>query len=536
MKKIIKTMLLACAAATVVCLPAAASEGKSITVASDTSIETMDSSLAKVLDAINVIGNVQEGLYIMGEDNVPIPALATDMEISDDGLTYTFTLRDDAVWSNGTPVTANDFVYAWRRLADPNTASENEWMMELVGVKNCSAINKGELEPEELGVEAPDDTTFVVTLDQPCVYFTAVTCFNSFYPLNEEFVESRGDSYALTADDLIFNGPYVVKSWDVGGDTITIEKNETYYDADSVDIEEITFRVITDKQEAVMAFENGEIDYTTINGTLAEMYRDSEHYQEVLTGNTTMLMCNFESEAMSNQNLRMAIGYAVDREVLTASVLMDGSQPIGGVVGAGLSSNDEGVDYRDYAGSFMGTDKELAAEYWEKAQEETDVRNVTLLYTDTETNAKLAAYIQSEVEGTLEGLSMELQAVPNKTRIEMLGTGDYEICLQSWGPDYADPVTILSLYDPRNTNPNYSRWTSDEFLANLELSNSVEYLTDTEGRWELLKAMEEDIVTQGASLPLYQKGYAILMRNNIKNAHYNVCGTSFNYKFAYIEE
>lgn len=512
------------------------SGGASLNIALDTTIVSMDSSLASDSVSISVIGNVQEGLYRMGSDNTVEPVLSAGYEVSDDGLTYTFTLRDDAKWSNGEPVTAADFVYGWQRLADPDTGSENEWMMELVGVKNCQAINTGEMEPEELGVSAPDDTTFVVTLDSPCPYFVAVTCFNSFYPLNQEYVEEKGENYALTADDILFNGAYVIDEWDVGGDSISIRKNENYYDADSVSIDKVNFRVISDKNEAVMAYENGEVDYCTITGTLAEPYEGTEDLVTVEDSAVTLLMPNFEKPGLDNVNFRMAIGYAINREELLDSVLKDGSLPLGGVVPAGLVSNSNGEDYRDYAGSLMGTDKDLAKEYWEKAKAETDVRSITLLYDESDTNAKVAAYIQSELESTLEGLTVELQSVPFKTKQDRLGDGDYDICLMKWGPDYADPVTILSLYDPRNNNPNYSRFDSEEFLEMYELSNSTEYLEDEEGRWNLLLEMEKEIIYEGASLPLYQRSYAVLRRSNIQNMHYNMCGTSYYYKDISIEE
>lgn len=517
---------------------AGSDEGASheITVAIDVAVMSMDSSLANDLNSIWVIGNVQEGLYVMGPDNSPVPALAKDMEVSDDGLTYTFTLRDDAKWSNGTPVTANDFVYGWRRLADPATASENTWMMELTGVKNCTAVNQGELPVEELGVAAPDDYTFVVTLEHPCSYFQAVICTNSFLPLNEEFVESKGESYALTADDILFNGAYVIDEWDVGGNTISIAKNDQYYDADQVDIDKVNFTVIADRQEALMAYESGTVDYCTINGVLAKAYEDNDDLSVLKQGMATLLMCNFETPGLDNQNFRMAVGYAIDRETLVDSVLDDGSSVLGGLVPADLVSNSEGVDYREYAGDLMSTDKELAQEYWEKAKSETDAREITLLYDDTETYAKVAAYIQSELEETLDGLTVELRSVPKKTRIEMLGEGDFDLCLMAWGPDYADPITILSLYDPSSNNPSFSRWSSDLFLADLEAYNGSEYINDEAGRWELLKEMESEAVSQGASLPLYQTGVPVLTRSSIKGAHYVMCGTPYYYKDMTIEE
>lgn len=506
-----------------------------LTVATNVSVSTMDSTLASDSTSIWVLGNIQEGLYQLDENNVVQPALAKEMSVSDDGLTYTFKLRDDAKWSNGDPVTAGDFVYAWKRMADPATASSNEWMMELAGIKNCGAINQGQMDPSELGVKAVDDTTLEVTLDAPCPYLTSILVFSGFFPLNEKFVTSEGDNYAKAADKVLANGAYMIDSWDVGGNTISIKKNPEYYDADKVSIEEVNFRTIADKQEAAMAYDKGEVDYAQITGVLADKYKDSDDLNYIQEGSVTMLMCNFDKPGLDNQNFREALGYAINRQELVDSVLKDGSSVIGGMVPAGLVSNSEGEDFRAFAGNFMETDKEKAKEYWEKAKEETDVRTFTLLYDDGDTNAKVAAYIQSELESTLDGLTVELQAVPFKTRVDKMGDGDYEVCLMKWGPDYADPITILSLYTPGNTNPNYSHWTSEEFSTLLADSNSLEYMDNEQGRWDLLKQMDQLIVDEGASLPLYQVGSAVLQRSTIQNATYSMCGTAYHYKDMTIE-
>lgn len=220
-------------------------------------IPTMDSALASDIFSMQFLSSSMEGLYRFGEDSELKPGIAKDHKISEDGLTWTFTLRENAKWSNGDPVTAHDFVYAWRRVINPETGSEyGPYMMGDV-VKNATAINKGEIPVEKLGVEAKGDYTLVVHLQTPIPYFKSLTTFGTFLPLNQEFVEKQGDKYGTSTETLLFNGPFQLKNWESTASSWKLVKNPDYWDVETVSLKKLTYDVVKDPQTAVDLYEKG---------------------------------------------------------------------------------------------------------------------------------------------------------------------------------------------------------------------------------------------------------------------------------------
>src|SRR5690625_2467060 len=232
-------------------------EGKVLNFTNPENIPTMDSSLATDESSFVYLAATTEGLYRLDAETQTSPGIAEDHEESDDGLTWTFNLRDDAKWQNGDPVTAHDFVYAWQRAVDPDTGSEyGPYMMNGV-IKNAEAISKGDKPVEDLGATAEDDYTLVVELENPTPYFETLTTFGTFFPLNEDFVEEQGDDYAISAENLLANGPYKMTNWESTSDSWELEKNEDYWDADEVKMDKLTFEVVKDPQTAVDLYESG---------------------------------------------------------------------------------------------------------------------------------------------------------------------------------------------------------------------------------------------------------------------------------------
>lgn len=228
-------MLTACGSAPASTASGASAGGEAdgqvvVNLAKDVAPESMDPINAEDGFSMELIGATMSGLYTLDADDNLVPDLATECTVSEDGMTYTFKLREDAKWSNGDALTAHDFVFAWKRLADPAVAGAYAWMLdEVLSVKNAAEIATGELPVDELGVSAPDDYTFEVQLTRPVPYFEHAMVFTPFFPLNEKFVTEQGDSFALTVDGLLFSGPYKMTEWDVGGTRMVLEKNENYY-------------------------------------------------------------------------------------------------------------------------------------------------------------------------------------------------------------------------------------------------------------------------------------------------------------------
>ena len=249
-------------------------DGKSIAYLEQSSdIPTMDLSLATDATSFEVLANVTEPLYTLGENDVVEPGVATGHEVSEDGLVYTFTLREDAVWSNGDAVTANDFVYSWKRLVNPATASEYAWMAETAGILNAGEIAADRMDVDELGVVALDDYTLEVTLEYPIPYFDKLMTFPSFAPLNEEFVEAQGDKHGTSVETTLYNGPFVLSEWTIGYE-YELEKNPTYWDADAVTIDVVNFRIVKDIGTGVNLYNSGDLDRTKLSQEYVDEFLD----------------------------------------------------------------------------------------------------------------------------------------------------------------------------------------------------------------------------------------------------------------------
>lgn len=505
----------------------------SITIAETTSVDSLDPALAYESFSTIVVGNTIEGLYSIDNNDTPQLAMAEKVESSEDGLTKTFTIRDNAKWSNGDPVTANDFVYAWKRLADPTLASGFSFELEVAGIKNATDIIAGKKDPSELGVSAQDDKTLVITLDKPVPFLENLLSFSAFAPLNQKYVEEKGESFALTSEDLLSNGPYKVADWKAGDNTIKLEKNPDYYDAENVAIDTVNFQVISDSQQALMSYENKDVDYAPLTGDLVSKYSNDEEYHNSLGIFEWYLMFNDHVEGLDNVNLRKAIAYSIDKEQLTNNILKDGSIPAYAQIQKGFSfdSTNNNQDFIEQVDKEYIYDADKAKEYWEKAKEETDIRSFTLIYEqDDPSIANVAAYIKSQIETNLEGMQIELQIMPKKTRLDKMKKLDYQVALTRWGPDYADPTAILSMYTSEHVS-NYAGWSNQEF-DNLLNSAATTLALDPAKRWNALKEAEGILKDSAVSIPLYQVGDSALIRSNIKGLVKHFTGVSFRFKYA----
>lgn len=340
MKKLKLFVVLALAAALIVgCSSKPADNGtgntdpaanSKVVVATDTDLSTMDHHIAT--DGTSFIAQTLafSGLTELDAKNMPIPELATSWEISDDGTVYTFHLAD-ATWSNGTPVTAADFVYGWQRLINQDTASEYAFIISTVKMKNADAVAAGELPLEELGVKAIDDKTLEVTLDAPCDFFLGLLAFPSFFPLNQEFYETQGDQYALTPENMIYNGPYTMTQW-TSGSGYSFAKNDQYFKADTIVTDEVEFKFLQDTQTAMLEYQSGNLDVVKLNGEMVDAYKEQEGFTNRLTGYLWYLSLNYEVPEIANDNLRQAIAFAVDRETIAVNVLKDGSVAAEGII------------------------------------------------------------------------------------------------------------------------------------------------------------------------------------------------------------
>jgi oligopeptide transport system substrate-binding protein len=495
-------------------------------------VASMDPQIATDGTSFEVIAAVTEGLYSVDADGSAIPAMVDTVEKSEDGLTYTFKLKD-ANWSNGTPVTADDFVFAWKRLVDPEVASEYAFIMGVAGVKNADAISSGEVAVEELGVTAEDEKTLVVELDFPVPYFESLMSFPSFLPMNEEFFTSVGDNYGTSPETLLANGPFKVTAYEPAATTISLEKNADYWDADAVALDGIQYQVIKDSQQTMLSYQNGDLDIATLSGEQVEQFMNDPEFVNVVAGYLWYVSPNQLVAGLENVNIRTGMALAFDKDAIANNILKDGSIPANFPVPTLLATGPDGKDFRETAGTYLETDKAKAVEYFEAGLAELGVTELTytMLVEDTEASINVAQFLQSEWQTTLPGLTVELQTMPKKNRVERMQAGDYELVLTRWGPDYADPMTYLDMWTTGSSN-NYGSWSSAEYDAIIEDAKKGDLALDLEARWEALKDAEKIVMDEAVIMPVYQKGDAVMVRSGVEGVEFHSVGINRVFKNA----
>lgn len=503
-------------------------------------IPTLDSSIMEDQVGFNVANNIMEGLYRLDQDNKPVPAMAeSEAEVSEDGLTYTFKIRD-AQWSNGTPVTAHDFVYAWQRAINPDTGSPyGPYFMEGM-IKNATEIGKGTAKIEDLGIKAEDDKTLVIELERPVAYFLSLMTFGAFYPLNEAFVTEQGDKYAATSDNLIYNGPFVLTDWDGTGDW-KYKKNDNYWDKDSVKLDEINVNVVKETATAVQLYEKNQTDRVILSAEYAMQYAGDPEVHEELESSVFYFKLNQQRDGkatpLANVNVRKAISKAFNKEELADAVLANGSLPANFLVPTDLVFNEEGKDFREISGDHALYNVEEAQALWAKGLEELGTDKVTLeiLGGDTENAKKQQEWYKSELEKNLPGLTIKLKEVPFAVRLDLDNASDYDIQAAGWGADFEDPISYLELFTT-NSPQNGLSYSNPEFDALIE-STKTTHANDPVKRWEAFAAAEKLLLEDDAVIaPNYQRGRMALMKPTVQGLVTHKYGGDYTYKWVHIGE
>ncbi len=446
-------------------------------------LATLDPS--KVSDAYSgdIINNSMEGLYRLGKNSKIEPGLATQTEVSDDNLTYTFKLRKDGKWSNGDKVTAHDFVYGWRRTVDQKTASPYAYLYS--GVKNADAIIKGEAKPETLGITAKDEHTLVVTLEKPIPYFQLLLGFEPFLPQNQKAVEKFGDEYGTSAKTMVYNGPFVVEGWTGSNLNWKLNKNPNYWDKKKVKLETINFKVNKSTTTSYNLYQSKQLDYTTLSNEQAKQLAKDPAYSALKQARTTYLEFNQTKESFKNLKIRQALSYAVDRQELAKNIVGGGSQPSLGIVSQGLAQY-KGQDFAQAAKTTVGVsyDKKKAKELLK------------------------------------EGLAE-------------LGQDKLSFTLMS-SDDFADPISFLDLFTKDNSY-NFGKWENAEYDRLIEASKTTDASDKAKRFADLVQASKVLSEHQGVA-PLYQTNVPQLTNVTVKGLIQNSAGATNNWKEVYIVE
>ncbi|PEX39016.1 peptide ABC transporter substrate-binding protein [Bacillus cereus] len=488
---------------------------------------------AKTMDgtSAHVMQNIFEGLYVLDDQDQPIPAVAKSFKRSEDGKKYTFELRKDAKWSNGDNVTAHDFMFAWKRAITPETASQYASM--LFYVKNAKEINKGTMPLDALGVKVINDYKLEVELEQPIPYFLQLLALPIYLPQHESFLKEQGKNYALEPSNLIYNGPFVLEKWKHEQE-FQLKKNATYWNQKKVKLDEINFQIVKDTMTAVNLYEAGNLDRVPINSQFVDKYKGSKELHMSSDPGIAMLRFNEQNNALANKKVRQSISFALNKEDFVAHFINNGAKSASGLVPFGHVDEETGKDFRKENGDLSSYDLQNAKKIWEEAKKELGVEQVNLEFlTFEQDNAKrMAEYIKGDLEKNLQGLTIQIKQQPFKQKLQLEQTGNYDITMANWGPDYKDPISYLELFTTGNPNNkmSYSNSHYDELIKKAK----TDFVLEPEKRWRVLLEAEQVLLEDAAVAPLYHIGSAYVQKDYVKGIEKHQFGGVYTYKNAYI--
>lgn len=471
-----------------------------------TSLNTL---LATYAADFNVLNSLYETLLELDDNDVAQPAAAETYEVSEDGLVYTFHLREDGVWSNGDPVTAQDFVFAWQKALDPEVASDYAYM--LFFIHNAEAYLAGEVSWDEVGVETPDDSTIIVTLDDPLPYAPYLFTFKTMAPINQKFYEEVGaDVYGTDADKLCTNGAYTIEEWSHNS-YVKVKKNPNFHDADSITVEEITYNIVTNANSAVNSFLSGELDFVTMStGELINQV-ESAGYEVVnqQASSAFYMYVNTTNEYMSNVNLRRALALSFDKQAMIDAVYKNGNLPMTSftppaVMGANESSFQAALQEELGDLAPANGDVEAAKGYFETALSELGITaadlngKLSIDVSDDPTAQAQAAFYQEQWRQNL-GIEVTINPMQATQVNSNRQNGNFVMSISGWSPDYNDPMTFLDLWvtGGGNNDTNWSNAEYDQLIADATVEK------DENARQEMFYKCEQILFDEYPIIPCY---------------------------------
>ncbi|MBF9298298.1 peptide ABC transporter substrate-binding protein [Mammaliicoccus sciuri] len=540
MSKIFKvlTMMLAAVLVLSACSSGGGSKGKSdetLDLQINGDIPTMDSAMATDGLSFDMFFQTMEGLYTLDKDDKAIPAVAKgDPKITNDGKKWTIKLRNDAKWSNGDPVTAHDFVFAWRKVVDPDTASEYAYI--LYDIKNAEEINSGDKKPEELGVKAVDDHTLEFELTKSLPYYKELLSFGTFMPQNEKFVKKQGDKYGTTVKTTLYNGPFKMTEWKTD-DKVTLEKNDDYWDKDKVKLNKVNYKVVKEASTAVNLYETNKLDIVDLPAEQVKKYKDDKAFNTELDTVTYYFKLNEDTvPEFKNEDFRLAFAKAIDKEAYVKNNLNNGSIPTDNFVPKDFVKDSKGKEYQDGVKNTNQYNVKEAKEHYEKAKKALgkDKFTIELMTYDKDTAKRDAEYFKEQLEKNLDGVTIKIKQQPFKQKLDLVSKGEYEMSLENWIPDYPDPMTFLELYVTDGSHNN-TGWSNKEYDSIIKAADSS-LASDPDKRLSELQRAEGMLLNEAGIVPLYQVGVAQLQKPNVKNVVNHQFGGVSTLKEAYIEK
>lgn len=479
-----------------------------------------------------ILRHVMEGLTRMGEDGKPKPAVAEKWDINEDATKITFHLRKDAKWSNGDPVKAEDFEYAWKRVLNPDNAAD--YAYQLFYLKNGEKYHAGKAKVEEVGVKAVDDQTLEVELEKPTPYFVSLTSFYTLMPVNKSTVE-KNKKWAAEAKTYVSNGPFTLKTWK-HDQKIELAKSKHYWDAKSVKLDQINLPFIADDKTGYQQFKAGKIDETNMIPTdLTKTSLDKGEAETTPEAAHYYYKFNVDKKPFNNKKIRKAFALAIDRKLIVEQVVQGGQQPATGFVPwqmPDLAQNKEWVKTReDYLQPTAEPEKAkklleegMKEEGWDQLPE------VTIDYNTDEGHKKIAEAIQQMWKKHL-GVDVKLRNSEWKVYLDKTRSGDFQVARYGWLPDYLDPMTFMDMYvtGGGNNDINFSNKKYDQLIKEAKSTG------DQKKRMEAMHRAEDLLMDEMPIAPIYFYTKIHMQQDYVKGVK-RLPDSSVSYIHAYVTE
>lgn len=507
---------------------------------------TLDSVRTTGGGSFSVLQQIAEGLVRLGPNGEVAKGsgAAADWSVSGDGLTYTFTLKPDLHWSDGQPLTAKDFAYAWLRALDPNTGSRYNYMLFAIkGAKAFASLPVKSMDNTQhdalkkaVGIATEGDKTLVVTLEKPAAYFPALTAFPTLLPQRQDIVEKYGDKYAAEPNEMVYNGPFVIKSW-THQSQLVLEKNASYWDAAHVRLSTVTMSMVADTSTALNLFEAGQLDSTSLPGTALPQYQGKPGYQQSARPLTWYLEFNTAAKGkpyLANPHIHTALSLAIDRQTFVNAVLKDGSVAANGLVPATMHLGS--APYRQQAGAMLATTVDKAKAAVELAQGLKDVGldklpPIELAIYANDTFKKSAQGLQAMIQDALPGVTVNILPQDPKVLSQRIQQGDFELTLTGWQADYDDPLSFLDLFTS-DSPQNDSKWHTAQYDS---LIHDAQASVDQTKRLQDFQQAEKLLMADLPVIPVWYPAANSVDKPYVKGLVRPTLGAAWDLKYTYIE-
>ncbi len=509
------------------------SENQVLRIAEEGGITTLDTVKASDAITFNTLNNVNEGLMRLGPEKEPENGIAYEYNISPDKIKYTFKLREEAQWSDGKPVTAHDFEYAWKRALDPKTGSE--YAYAFFPIKNAQEYNSGKVDESAVGVKAADDHTLVVELKKPTLNFIQRTTMIVFMPQRKDVVEKYGDQYGTTADKSLYNGPFKVSSRTP--QKVILEKNDKYWDKNGVTLKTVEISVVKDLTTGINMYNSEEIDLATLNQAFVDAFKNTEEYVEVERARNYYILFNHQSSFFKNEKIRKAITLAIDRNTIANQIMKGGSKPAGALIPPSINGV-AGKSFRELAGNYVNTDVARAQKLFKEGLSELDLSappsDIVMVSYDSTPLRDVAINVKEQLRRNLN-LKIKLDSPTWKIHVDKAKKGDFDMAMLGWVADYDDPLNFFEIWHSSN-EMNFSKFSNATYD---QLVVKAVDTPDPKQQFQNLKQAESLLVGadgqgKAAFVPLIYHSKAFVQKSYVKDLYRHPFGPEYSLKWAYI--